>query len=389
MEVSPVKGLAILGSTGSVGRQALEVARAFPDRLRVVGLAAGRNVALLAEQVREFRPAVVATVGARELEAVLAPAERPVILEGEEGLLRVAAWPEVDIVLVAVTGVAGLLPTLAALKAGKEVALANKETLVAGGELVTALAGRAGRLLRPVDSEHSAIWQCLQGSRWEEVRELVLTASGGPFRTYSRTTLAGVTPEEALRHPNWRMGPKITVDSATLMNKGLEIIEAHWLFGIDYDRIRVVIHPQSIVHSLVVFRDGAVLAQLGVPDMRLPIQYALSYPERWGPLCEAPDLVALGALTFEAPDEERFPALRLARDAGKTGGTLPAVLNAANEVAVAAFLGRRLPFTGIAEVVARVMDRHHTVSHPTLEDIMAADGWARRLAETLIAKVTS
>ena len=384
-----MKGLAILGSTGSVGRQALEVARAYPDRLRVVGLAAGRNLTLLAQQVREFRPAVVAVGAGREaLEAALSPGERPVILEGEEGLLQVATWPEAHTVLVAVTGLVGLLPTLAALRAGKEVALANKETLVAGGELVTALAGRAGRLLRPVDSEHSAIWQCLHGGGREEVRELVLTASGGPFRALDRGALAAVTPEQALRHPNWRMGPKITVDSATLMNKGLEIIEAHWLFGIDYERIGVVIHPQSIVHSLVVFRDGAVLAQLGVPDMRLPIQYALSYPERWGPLCEAPDLVALGALTFEAPDEERFPALRMARDAGRTGGTLPAVLNAANEVAVAAFLGRRLPFTGIAEVVARVMDRHHTVYRPTLEDIMAADRWARDLAEGLIAKVT-
>ncbi|MBC7104398.1 MAG: 1-deoxy-D-xylulose-5-phosphate reductoisomerase, partial [Firmicutes bacterium] len=351
--------------------------------------AAGRNVALLAEQAREFRPAVVAVAErARELEAALAPDWRPEVLEGEEGLARVAAWPGVDIVLVAVTGVAGLLPTLAALKAGKEVALANKETLVAGGELVAALAGRAGPVLRPVDSEHSAIWQCLQGGRWEEVRELVLTASGGPFRLLDRAALERVTPEEALRHPNWRMGSKITVDSATLMNKGLEIIEAHWLFGIDYERIRVVVHPQSIVHGMVVFRDGAVLAQLGVPDMRLPIQYALSYPERWGPVCAAPDPVAVGALTFEAPDEERFPALRLAREAGKTGGTLPAVLNAANEVAVAAFLDRRLPFTGIVEVVARVMDRHRPVPRPALEDVLAADRWARHQAELLVAKVT-
>ncbi|HAA90280.1 MAG: 1-deoxy-D-xylulose 5-phosphate reductoisomerase [Thermoanaerobacterales bacterium 50_218] len=374
----------ILGSTGSIGRQALEVISWFPDLFQVIGLAAHRNISLLEEQVRAFRPAYVGVVDPEAgslLEARL-QGSGITCFRGVEGLLELVQVPTCDLVLVAVTGVAGLRPTLAAIEAGKTVALANKETLVVGGDLVIEATRRRSTQIIPVDSEHSAIFQCLQGS--SGVAKVILTGSGGPFRGYSRKQLEEVTPEMALRHPTWKMGPKITIDSATLMNKGLEVIEAKWLFGLEYEQIEVLIHPQSIVHGLVVFQDGAVLAQLGQPDMRIPIQYALLFPERRKNRLQPLDLAAVGALTFEKPDLDNFPCLRLAWEAGKTGGTMPAVLNAANEVAVSAFLEKRIPFLAIPEVVARVMEQHSPEPVSDLSTLLEADQWARRLAHYLI-----
>lgn len=368
-----MKGLAVLGSTGSIGRQTLEVVRAFPDRLRVVGLAARRSGELLEEQVRAFRPSLVSFSEGERWRG-----EGPVWVEMEE----LARRPEVDVVVVGVPGLAALRATLAAVRAGKTVALASKEVLVVAGGLVMAEAAGCGGRILPVDSEHSAIWQCLQGERRQEVRRLVLTASGGPFRGRSAEELRGVTPEEALSHPTWRMGPRVTVDSATLMNKGFEVIEAHWLYDIPYSNIDVVVHPQSIVHSLVEFTDGSVKAQMGPPDMRLPIQYALSYPERW-PNSDVPplDLVALERLTFEALDEERFPCYRLARGAGERGGTYPAVLQAADEVAVELFLQGRLGLPEVAETVRRALESHRPRWDPSLEELLEADAWARSWAQ--------
>lgn len=374
--------VSILGSTGSIGTQALEVIKRFPGRYRVVALAAGSRVDLLAEQVRRFRPelaAVATPAAARRLADLLGP-EAPEIAVGEEGLVAAASWPAAGAVLTAVVGTLGLRPTLAAIRAGKRVLLANKETLVAAGELVMAEARARGVALIPVDSEHSALFQCLQGHPFETVDRLILTGSGGPFRGWTRAQLAAVTPEQALRHPTWRMGRKITVDSATLMNKALELIEARWLFGMPAERIDVLIHPQSVVHSLVQFRDGSLLAQLGPTDMRLPIQYALTYPDRLEAPVRPLDLASVGRLTFEAPDAETFPSLNYARAAVTMGGTLPAVMSAANEVAVERFLAGELPFTGIFRVVEGVMARHESRSHPDLEEILAADAWARRAA---------
>lgn len=383
----------------------------FPDRFVVAGLAAGSNWRLLAEQVKKYRPAVVSLAGeedARKLLEELPDQHRPDIYWGEEGLVTVATCPGARVVLTAVTGTAGLLPTVKAIRAGKDIALANKETLVAGGGLVTRLALEHGIRILPVDSEHSAIWQCLGerapvvSRRWSEntegavadeqrglwrhseVGSIILTASGGPFRLEPED-LAGVTVEMALAHPSWNMGKKITVDSATLMNKGLEVIEAHWLFGIDYGRIRVVVHPQSIIHSMVEFVDGSVLAQLGLPDMRLPIQYALGYPGRLSNDLPRLNWLELKQLTFEPPDHRRFPLLKMAFEAGKAGGTLPAVLNAANEVAVGAFLERKIGFLDIHRVVSRVMNGHRSVSSPSLEEILGADRAARREALRMIA----
>jgi len=379
-----MRKLAVFGSTGSIGRQALEVAAAFPEELEITSLVAGHNVEVLAEQVRRCRArlAVVADEGRwRELKELLAgvPVE---VLAGEEGLAA-AVEDESDLVLAAIVGVAGLKPTLAALRAGKDVALANKETMVTAGPLVRAEARQRGAKILPVDSEHSAIFQCLQAGAPREVRRLLLTASGGPFRTWPKEKLARVTAAEALRHPNWRMGAKITVDSATLMNKGLEVIEARWLFDVPLERIEVLVHPESIVHSLVEFVDGAVVAQLGPPDMRLPIQYALLYPRRLASPWPRLDLTGR-ALTFAAPDGDRFPCLALARTAAEKGGTFPAVLNGANEVAVAEFLAGRLSFPGIAQVVEQVLASHLPVAEPDLTQVLAADAWAREKARAVM-----
>lgn len=380
--------IAVLGSTGSIGRQTLEVAGAMPDRFEVVALAAGRNVALLAEQAAKTRPRLVAVAdeaSACRLKEMVDPSVR--VTWGTQGLVEAAVESQADIVVVAVVGAAGLVPTLSALAAGKRVALANKEALVAGGKVVMrALAAGGGELL-PVDSEHSAIFQCLQGESRSAVRRLILTASGGPFRTATVEEMERATPEDALRHPTWSMGGKITVDSATLMNKGLEVIEAHWLFGIEYERIEVLIHPQSIVHSMVEFVDGSVKAQLGPPDMRLPIQYALCYPERAPKAWSELSLARAAALTFEPPDFERFPCLALAYEAGRAGGTAPAALNAANEVAVEAFLKGRIGFRDIARCVETVLEAHTVEEADDLESILAADAWARREASACITRL--
>jgi 1-deoxy-D-xylulose-5-phosphate reductoisomerase len=382
-----LKRLAILGSTGSIGRSTLSVVAEHPEEFMVVGLAAGKNIETLAEQVRQFHPAVVSVqdeADGRRLRELLSRNGAPEILSGPRGPVQVAASTGADLVVSAMVGAVGLEPTLAAIEAGIPIALANKETLVAAGPLVMALARQKGVPLIPVDSEHSAIFQALQGQRPEDIRRLWLTASGGPFRTWEASRLAGVSAAEALRHPNWEMGPKITIDSATMMNKALEVIEAAVLFGLPADRIGVYIHPQSIIHSLVEFVDGSVLAQLGVPDMRLPIAYALSYPRRL-PLNGPPlDLYQIGQLTFEAPDLERFPGLRLGYEAARRGGTLPAVLNAANEVAVAAFLKARIPFLGIPQVVEDTMAAHDPQELTSLDQVLAVNQWARDYAESII-----
>mgnify|MGYP005833949479 CR=1 FL=1 len=385
-----MKKIVILGSTGSIGRQALEVVRQFPGRLKVVGLAAGRNWRLLAGQALEFRPEAVAVAGREEAEmlaAALGTGARVRIFSGGEGLCEMAGLPGADLVLVAVSGVAGLLPTVEAIRAGKNIALANKETLVAAGELVMNLAAARGVQIFPVDSEHSAVWQCLQDAPAARVAKIVLTASGGPFLK-EPADLREVTVEQALAHPNWKMGKKVTVDSATLMNKGLEVIEARWLFGLNYDQIQVVIHPQSIVHSLVEFVDGSTLAQLGVPDMRVPIQYALTYPERWPAPLPRINWDEPVQLTFAPPDTGRFRCLALALAAGREGGTMPAVLNAANEVAVDAFLRGAVGFPAIPEIVERVMSAHRVAAVRELADVLAADRWARERAKEFAAQVS-
>jgi len=382
-----MKRLAILGSTGSIGRNALAVAAAHPEEFRVVGLAAGKNLAVLAEQVRAVGPARVSVQdeeAARELKALLKGETSVEILAGSEGAVAVAADVNADLVVSAMVGAVGLEPTMAAIEAGKTVALANKETLVAAGSLVMAAVAKNGAALIPVDSEHSAIFQALEGQRREDVRRLWLTASGGPFRTWPRERLAGATPEQALKHPNWSMGAKITIDSATMMNKALEVIEAGVLFGLPVSRIEVWIHPQSIIHSLVEFVDGSVLAQLGWPDMKLPIAYALTYPRRLPLNAEPLDLGKVASLTFERPDLERFPSLRLGYEAGEIGGTMPAVLNAANEVAVAAFLEGRLDFPGIPRVVAGAMAAHTPEGLTSLGQVLEVNRWAREAAWELV-----
>ncbi len=358
--------MALLGSTGSIGRQCLEIVRAFPERLKVVGLAGGRNLTLLQKQLEEFRP---------QLFYSLDPDFNPPGAE-KVSLEEMAAHPDVDLVVVATSGGAGLKPTLAALRAGKDIALANKEVLVAAGELLTAEARERGITFRPIDSEHSAIWQCLQGEEGKEVGEVILTASGGPFRNLTREEMAHITPEEALRHPTWKMGRKVTVDSATLFNKGMEVIEAHWLFGLDFEQIKVIIHPQAVVHSLVRFVDGSLKAQLAPPDMRLPIQYALSYPERWeNPELPQLDLEKLARLEFEPVNLDRFPCLRLALQAGREGGTYPAVLSAADERAVELFLSGQIGFLDIPELISWVLEQHEGKAHPQLEEILEIEPW--------------
>ncbi|WPD19997.1 1-deoxy-D-xylulose-5-phosphate reductoisomerase [Thermaerobacter composti] len=380
-------GVVILGSTGSIGRQAVEVIAGMPERLRAVALGAARDGRRLLEQVRRLRPEAVALEDPDAGRAWRPALEREGVrvLVGPGSAEELATWPGAERVLVAITGAAGLRPTLAALRAGRDVALANKESLVAAGALVTAQAAAAGVRLLPVDSEHSALFQCLAGRSPAEVERLILTASGGPFRGWRPEALRDVTPEQAVRHPNWSMGAKISVDCATLMNKGLEVIEAHWLFGLPASRIGVVVHPQSVVHGLVELRDGAMVAVLARPDMRQPIQYALCYPERGPRLVDRLDLAAVGKLTFEEPDTRTFPCLALAYRALETGGTAPAVLNAANEEAVAAFLAGRLPFPGIAETVAAVLDRHRARPVTGLDDVLEADAWAREEARAQMA----
>jgi len=366
-----VKRLAVLGSTGSIGQQTLEVVRALSHRFQVVGLAAGKNIDLLAKQINEFKPRFVYYQD-KKAPARLADAEYELL-----SLEDIASHPQVDIVVIATSGKSGLTPTLAAVKAGKNVALANKESLVMAGEIITNEAKLNAAQILPVDSEHSAIWQCLIGET-QPAAQLVLTASGGPFRYYSPAELYNVTARQALRHPSWQMGRKVTIDSATLMNKGLEIIEAHWLFDIPIDNIRVLIHPQSIIHSMVEFIDGSIKAQLSHPDMRLPIQYALSYPERLpNPQLPRLDWNNIKNLTFEQPDFDTFPCLKLAIEAGKKGETYPAVLCAADEIVVELFLSQRIKFTDIARLVEQILEEHEAIAHPTLEEIIAADVWAR------------
>jgi len=379
--------IAILGSTGSIGRSALSVVDAHADRLEVVGLAAGSNASLLASQIAHVHPRVAAIATPHGLDAVrshLGSAAAPRLLSGAEGLVAVATHPDVDILLCASSGTAALEAVLAAIEAGKTIALANKEVLVMAGAVVTAAAARRGVTILPVDSEHNAIHQCLHGHRREDVRRLILTASGGPFRSHSAAELKKVGPEDALRHPTWRMGRKITIDSATLMNKGLEVIEARWLFGVGPKQIDVVIHPQSVVHSMVELTDGSIIAHMGVTDMRLPIQYAFSYPERWSSPLPPLDLTRCGQLDFAAPDHKRFPCLGLAYRALGGESSLPVVLNSANEVAVAAFLGGQLSFLSIAEVIECAMDANESGNVTTLDDVRRVDRWAREFAQALI-----
>ncbi|HWW93102.1 MAG TPA: 1-deoxy-D-xylulose-5-phosphate reductoisomerase [Vicinamibacteria bacterium] len=383
-----MKGLSILGSTGSVGTNVLRVVDAFPGRFRVVGLAAGSNVERLAEQVARYRPRVVSVAGAGAREALgrLVALDGIRVGVGEEGMVEVATHSEAQTVVASAVGAVGLLPTYRALEAGKDVALANKETLVIAGELMLAMSrARGGRLL-PIDSEHCALHQCLEGRRPEEVRRLILTASGGPFRDRPRETFDRITPGEALQHPTWSMGRKITIDSATLMNKGLEVIEAHWLFGVPAERVEVLVHPQSVVHSLAEFVDGTVLAQLGVTDMRLPIQYALSYPERWEAAIPGLDFTKAQRFDFDQPDRERFPCLGLAYKALAAGGSACAVLNAANEEAVAAFLDGRIPFTAIPDSILEVLEAHPPVPVNDLSDVLEADAWARDRAREALGR---
>jgi 1-deoxy-D-xylulose-5-phosphate reductoisomerase len=371
-----IKRVAVLGSTGSIGRQTLEIISALPHRFSVIGLAAGHNTELLSEQIKQFKPRFVCSQGKTPTSAEYK------LLSLEE----MAGHPAVDIVVVATSGRWGLKPTLAAVRAGKRTALANKEALVMAGGIITQEARQSGAQLIPVDSEHSAIFQCLQGEK-QKATKIILTASGGPFLKYSPNQLSRVTPEQALKHPSWRMGPKVTVDSATLMNKGLEVIEARWLFDIPFDNITVLVHPQSIIHSMVEFADGSVKAQLSQPDMRLPIQYALSYPERLAnPHLPRLDWKDIKELTFEPPDFETFPCLRIAAEAGKQGGTYPAALCGADEIAVQQFLVGRIGFSDIPELVEQTLNEHKPITKPDIEEILAADDWARDRVMRLVGE---
>ncbi len=376
-----MKNVVLLGSTGSIGTSTCKVAEDLPDDIRLIGLAAGRNTKLLREQVKQFSPSAI-SINCPDAAKELANEfnGKPEVCYGEEGLLKLATLPEADIVLIAIVGTAGLQPALAAIRAGKDIAVASKEILVMAGEIVMAEARKHGVKVLAVDSEHSAIFQCLEGKSPESVRQIWLTASGGPFRERPVDEFADITVEQALKHPSWEMGRKITIDSATLFNKGLEMIEARWLFDIAMPRVRVVVHPQSVIHSMVEFVDGSMLAQLSTPDMCLPIQYALTYPARAASDRVQTSLAEIGRLDFEEPDTDRFPALNLARRAGEVGGTLPAVLNAANEIAVEAFCAGEISFTEITTTVARAMDAHELVAQPSLGNILAADAWAREVA---------
>ncbi len=388
-----MKHISILGSTGSIGCNTLKVVEHLGD-IRVTAMAAGRNIARFIEQIVAFKPEIAACaddLGAEQLERALhnLGSFKPKILVGDEGLIAVATADRVDTVVSATVGAVGFVPTLRAIESGKRVALANKETLVMAGELMTAAAARSGAEILPVDSEHNAIHQCLRGERPDEVRRIILTASGGPFRTWPVEKIAAATRDEALNHPNWMMGDKITIDSATLMNKGLEVIEAKWLFGLDAERISVIVHPQSVIHSMVEMLDGSVIAQMGVTDMKHAIQYALTYPDRL-PNCLPPlDLAAIGKLEFEEPDTKKFPCLALAFDALRIGGTMPAALNAANEVSVEAFLDGKIRVDQIAEINRKVMDLHTVEQVSGLDVVLGVDKWARATAALSLAAATS
>ena len=378
------KRVVVLGATGSIGESSLKVARDIPERMEIVGLAANSNAEKLAAAANEVRPESVCLVNEEKIDVLRKALEyRPRIFAGEEGLREIAALTNADMVLVAIVGTGGLRPALAAIEAGKDLAVASKEILVMAGEIVMREARENSVHVLPVDSEHNAIFQCLDG-RSSDVRRIILTASGGPFRERPANEFVDLTPEQALKHPTWNMGPKITIDSATLFNKGLEMIEAHWLFGVEMKHVEVVIHPQSIVHSMVEFADGSTLAQLSYSDMCFPIQYAVTWPDRVPNTLPPLNFGKLSKLEFFAPRYDDFPALNLARYAGETGGTLPAVMNAANEIAVAAFLDRRVRFPHIWQVVQEVMNRHTSVAHPDLDEILRADQWARaEAAKTL------
>lgn len=382
-----MKNLSILGSTGSIGCNTLKIAEMFPDRFAVKALAAKNNIPVLARQVEQFCPEIAVVfdeAAAVELKGKLPAGTGVDVLFGENGYKAAAAHESVDLVVVAVVGAAGLMPTLSAIAAGKNIALANKETLVMAGDIVIEQAELNNISILPIDSEHSAIFQCMEGNRREDIDKIFLTASGGPFLNLPEKEFNKIKPEDALNHPNWNMGEKISVDSATLMNKGLEAIEAKCLFDVSQERIEVVIHPQSVIHSMVSFKDGTVMAQLGIPDMKGAIAYAMAYPERLALRQPTPDFVGIGKLTFEKPDIKKFPCLALAYAACETGRTLPAVLNAANEVAVAAFLENSISFIKIPEVIEKTMEHHAVVTDPTLSDILEADRWARKQAKDLI-----
>ncbi|MBP3458265.1 MAG: 1-deoxy-D-xylulose-5-phosphate reductoisomerase [Lachnospiraceae bacterium] len=379
-----MKNLVLLGSTGSIGTQTLEIADAYPDRLRVLALAAGSNVHKMEEQIRKYRPLFAVMFeekAARDLKERVADLAVTVLV-GMDGLLQIAVLPEADVVLTAVVGMIGIRPTIEAIKAGKDIALANKETLVTAGHIIMPLAKEMGVSILPVDSEHSAIFQSLNGEPKKRLKKILLTASGGPFRGMTREELAGKTVKEALKHPNWSMGRKITIDSATMVNKGLEVMEAGWLFDVNYDQIQVVVHPQSIIHSMVEYVDGAVMAQLGLPDMKLPIQYALFYPDRLPMDTNGIDFFQLGKITFEEPDLETFTGLKLAYDAFKAGGSMPTVFNAANEKAVSLFLQEKIRFLDIAQIIGDAMNEHKVIENPDLEQILETEAWCYELIES-------
>lgn len=380
--------ISILGSTGSIGTQTLSVVDQFPDKFKITGLSARSNIDLLEQQIRKYKPqaaAVLLPEKARELKKRLRDVNTVVLAE-EEGLRTLAAWPDTEMVIVALVGFSGLEPTLVALREGKALALANKESLVVGGELIMAEARAQNITIIPVDSEHSAIFQCLRAGNKNEVEKIILTASGGPFLGWSEKELACVQPCQALKHPNWAMGAKVTIDSATLMNKGFEVLEAHWLFSLELAKINVVVHPESIIHSMVEFADGSIIAQMSFPSMLFPIQYALSYPERWRNSLPRLKWDQLHSLNFQLPDHKTFPCLSYAYQAGKTGGTMPAVLNAANEVAVEGFLEKRIPFSHIPIVLEEVMSKHSVKQNPSLRDIIEADAWGRQEGRNFLQK---
>ena len=380
------KRVVVLGATGSIGDSTLKVAHDIPERMEIVGLAANSNADKLASAANKTRAPAICLVDERKIDTLRSKLKyEPQVFVGQNGLREIARMENADMVLIAIVGTGGLHPALDAIESGKDLAVASKEILVMAGEAVTTAAQQRGVKILPVDSEHNAIFQCLDG-RASEVRRIILTASGGPFRATPAEHLNHVTVEEALKHPTWNMGPKITIDSATLFNKGLEMIEAHWLFGVEMNRVEVVVHPQSIVHSMVEFADGSTLAQLSYSDMCFPIQYAVTWPDRVANTLPPLDFSTLGKLEFAIPRYEDFPALNLARRAGEAGGTLPAVMNAANEVAVASFLARRIRFPQIWQTVAQVMDRHRSIAHPDLDAILAADQWARAEATAAIGK---
>ncbi len=383
-----MKSLSILGSTGSIGCNTLKIVEMFRERFEVKALAAANNIELLARQIETFHPEIAVVFDenrALELKNILPAGSSVEILHGKDGYIAAATHSSVDMIVTAMVGAAGLMPTLAAIEAGKNIALANKETLVMAGEIVVKKAAEKGISILPIDSEHSAVFQCIAGHRREDMDKILLTASGGPFLNKPANEFVSIKPEEALNHPTWQMGKKISIDSATLMNKGLEVIEAKHLFGVSHDMINVVIHPQSVIHSMVAYRDGAVIAQLGIPDMKGAIAYAISYPERLTLKQPIPDFVNIGALTFQQPDLIKFPCLALAFKACETGGTMPAVLNASNEVAVEAFLDKRISFTSIPELIKNTIEKHSFVKDPSLSDILEADNWGRKTVEELIS----